>query len=101
MDFGLVLQTDPPAWSLVDRMRRAEQLGDGRDVLAAGRPDGDVVARAGPHVVPSRSIPQFRYASTERGNAGARAVVVDTSAAGVSRTTARCAVPGHRTTVEG
>ncbi|TDD50558.1 TIGR03842 family LLM class F420-dependent oxidoreductase [Saccharopolyspora elongata] len=27
MDFGLVLQTDPPAWSVVDRMRRAEQLG--------------------------------------------------------------------------
>ncbi|GAA4846877.1 TIGR03842 family LLM class F420-dependent oxidoreductase [Saccharopolyspora rosea] len=27
MDFGLVLQTDPPAWSLVDRMRRAERLG--------------------------------------------------------------------------
>lgn len=27
MRFGLVLQTDPPAWSVVDRMRRAEQLG--------------------------------------------------------------------------
>ncbi|MGW1678378.1 TIGR03842 family LLM class F420-dependent oxidoreductase [Saccharopolyspora sp. NPDC002376] len=27
MDFGLVLQTDPPAWSVVDRMRRAEELG--------------------------------------------------------------------------
>ncbi|MEV6227286.1 TIGR03842 family LLM class F420-dependent oxidoreductase [Saccharopolyspora shandongensis] len=27
MDFGLVLQTDPPAWSVVDRMRRAERLG--------------------------------------------------------------------------
>ena len=27
MDFGLVLQTDPPAWSLVERMRRAERLG--------------------------------------------------------------------------
>ncbi|GAA2794849.1 TIGR03842 family LLM class F420-dependent oxidoreductase [Saccharopolyspora taberi] len=29
MEFGLVLQTDPPAWSVVDRMRRAEQLGFG------------------------------------------------------------------------
>ncbi|CAM02695.1 methylenetetrahydromethanopterin reductase [Saccharopolyspora erythraea NRRL 2338] len=27
MDFGLVLQTDPPAWSVVDRMRKAERLG--------------------------------------------------------------------------
>src|SRR5690606_39692598 len=27
MDFGVVLPTDPPAWSVVDRMRRAEQLG--------------------------------------------------------------------------
>ncbi|GAA4615951.1 TIGR03842 family LLM class F420-dependent oxidoreductase [Saccharopolyspora hordei] len=27
MDFGLVLQTDPPAWSVVERMRRAEELG--------------------------------------------------------------------------
>lgn len=27
MDFGLVLQTDPPAWSVVDRMRQAERLG--------------------------------------------------------------------------
>ncbi|MEV0086438.1 TIGR03842 family LLM class F420-dependent oxidoreductase [Saccharopolyspora sp. NPDC050642] len=27
MEFGLVLQTDPPAWSVVDRMRRAERLG--------------------------------------------------------------------------
>ncbi|WP_433873484.1 TIGR03842 family LLM class F420-dependent oxidoreductase [Saccharopolyspora sp. CA-218241] len=27
MDFGLVLQTDPPAWTVVDRMRRAESLG--------------------------------------------------------------------------
>ncbi|QIZ38314.1 TIGR03842 family LLM class F420-dependent oxidoreductase [Saccharopolyspora sp. ASAGF58] len=27
MDFGLVLQTDPPAWSVVDRMCRAERLG--------------------------------------------------------------------------
>jgi probable F420-dependent oxidoreductase len=29
MDFGLVLQTDPPARALVDRMRRAEDLGFG------------------------------------------------------------------------
>jgi probable F420-dependent oxidoreductase len=29
MDFGLVLQTDPPAGALVDRMRRAEDLGFG------------------------------------------------------------------------
>ncbi|MBE9375307.1 TIGR03842 family LLM class F420-dependent oxidoreductase [Saccharopolyspora sp. HNM0983] len=27
MQFGLVLQTDPPAWSVVDRMRRAERFG--------------------------------------------------------------------------
>ncbi|GAB2674452.1 TIGR03842 family LLM class F420-dependent oxidoreductase [Saccharopolyspora gloriosae] len=27
MRFGLVLQTDPPAWSVVDLMRRAESLG--------------------------------------------------------------------------
>jgi probable F420-dependent oxidoreductase len=27
MDFGLTLQTDPPAWGLVERFRRAEQLG--------------------------------------------------------------------------
>ena len=27
MRFGLVLQTDPPAWSVVDLMRRAEALG--------------------------------------------------------------------------
>lgn len=27
MDFGIVLQTDPPAWTVVDRMRRAEQQG--------------------------------------------------------------------------
>ncbi len=27
MDFGLVLQTDPPASAVVDTMRRAEQLG--------------------------------------------------------------------------
>ena len=29
MDFGLVLQTDPPAWSVVERMHRAEQAGFG------------------------------------------------------------------------
>jgi probable F420-dependent oxidoreductase len=29
MDFGLVLQTDPPARAVVDRMRRAEDLGFG------------------------------------------------------------------------
>src|SRR5882724_634168 len=29
MDFGVVLQTDPPATRLVDTMRRAEQLGFG------------------------------------------------------------------------
>lgn len=29
MEFGLVLQTDPPAWSVVELMRRAEQLGFG------------------------------------------------------------------------
>ena len=27
MDFGLVLQNDPPAWRVVDLMRRAETLG--------------------------------------------------------------------------
>lgn len=27
MEFGLVLQTDPPAWSVVERLRRAERLG--------------------------------------------------------------------------
>lgn len=27
MEFGVVLQTDPPAWSVVDLMRRSEQLG--------------------------------------------------------------------------
>ena len=27
MDFGLVLQTDPPASAVVDTMRRAEDLG--------------------------------------------------------------------------
>lgn len=27
MDFGLVLQTDPPAWSVVELMRRAERCG--------------------------------------------------------------------------
>lgn len=27
MEFGVVLQTDPPAWSVVDLMRRAEQWG--------------------------------------------------------------------------
>ncbi|MFR9728180.1 TIGR03842 family LLM class F420-dependent oxidoreductase [Saccharopolyspora sp. MS10] len=27
MRFGIVLQTDPPAWEVVDRMRRAEELG--------------------------------------------------------------------------
>jgi probable F420-dependent oxidoreductase len=29
MEFGLVLQTDPPAWSVVELMRKAEQLGFG------------------------------------------------------------------------
>ncbi len=29
MEFGLVLQTDPPAWSVVELMRRAEQAGFG------------------------------------------------------------------------
>ncbi|GAB3278178.1 TIGR03842 family LLM class F420-dependent oxidoreductase [Parasphingorhabdus pacifica] len=27
VDFGVVLQTDPPAWSVVERMRRAERCG--------------------------------------------------------------------------
>ena len=29
MDFGVVLQTDPPAWRVVDLARRAETLGFG------------------------------------------------------------------------
>ena len=27
MDFGVVLQTDPPAWRVVDLARKAETLG--------------------------------------------------------------------------
>src|SRR4029077_19062377 len=52
MDFGLVLQTDPPASAVVDKMRRAEDLG-----FRYGWTFDSHVLWQGPYVIYSQILP--------------------------------------------